>query len=283
MIAVVTCFSLTPAEVDRFDAEGFLVLRDRIPPDLLARLRAAADRWAARPSTGDHLFAGDVLWRVDYLHDKGETASLELLGSPEVLGIAESLAGPDLVPTYESMVIKAEGAGAPVPWHQDAVHARRHRLFNVDVYLDPALPGQGALRVVPGSQRERTDACALRDVHGWDVPGAVEVPMSPGDVLVHDDMLIHGSPPTEGTSLRRTVYLEFRPAASVLEDGPWDAAWLDARLRLLPAALAAHAAARPAAAQHAWRPSPDLRPADGGLDLRVAHGVHTPGEWCSAG
>lgn len=278
-----TPLSLTPEQVARFDAEGYLVLRDRIPAGLLGRLRAAADRWAALPPTGDHLFSGGVLWRVDYLHDKGEDASLELLGSPEVLGIAESLAGPDLVPTYESMVIKAAGAGAAVPWHQDAVHARRHRLFNVDVYLDAALPGQGALRVVPGSQRMRSDACALRDQHGWDVPGAVEVPMSPGDVLVHDDMVVHGSPPTEGSPLRRTVYLEFRPAASVREDGPWDAAWLSARLRLLPAALAAHAAARPTAPRHEWRPSADVRPVGGALDLRVVHGVHTPGEWCSAG
>jgi hypothetical protein len=277
-----TPLSLTPAQVDRFDAEGYLVLRDRVPADLLARLRAAADRWTAMPPTGDHLFSGGVLWRVDYLHDKGEDASLELLGSPEVLGIAESLAGPDLVPTYESLVVKAEGAGAAVPWHQDAVHARRHRLFNVDVYLDAALPGRGALRVVPGSQRRRADACALRDDHGWDVPGAVEVPMAPGDVLVHDDMVVHGSPPTTGSPLRRTVYLEFRPAASVLEDGPWDEAWLAARMRLLPAALAAAAAARPDAPRHDWRPAPHLRPV-GDVDLRVAHGVHTPGEWCSAG
>ncbi len=275
--------SLTPEQVARFDAEGYLVLRDRIPAGLLARLRAAADRWTAMAPTGDHLFSGGVLWRVDYLHDKGEDASLELLGSPEVLGIAESLAGPDLVPTYESLVVKAEGRGAPVPWHQDAVHARRHRLFNVDVYLDAALPGEGALRVVPGSQRARTDACALRDEHGWDVPGAVEVPMAPGDVLVHDDMVVHGSPPTAGSPLRRTVYLEFRPAASVLDDGPWDADWLAARMRLLPAALAAHAGARPHAPRHDWRPSASLVPGDDGVDLRVAHGVHTPGEWCSAG
>ena len=65
------------------------------------------------------------MWRVDYIHDKGEPASLELLGSRAVLGIAESLAGPDFVPTYESMVLKAAGDGAPVPWHQDAVHRAR--------------------------------------------------------------------------------------------------------------------------------------------------------------
>jgi phytanoyl-CoA hydroxylase len=272
---------LTPDQVDHFDTHGYLLLPGRVPPDLLARLRAAADGWTAGPTTPDHLYSGGSLWRVDHLHDKGSPASLELLGSPEVLGIAESLAGPDLVPTYESLVVKAAGNGAAVPWHQDAVHGREHRLFNVDVYLDDAEAGAGALHVVPGSQRAHADACALRDDHGWAVPGAVELPVRAGDVLVHDDMLVHGSPPGTGPRQRRTVYLEFRPAASIREHGPWDADWADARLRLLRAALAAHAAARPGAEQYRWRPS--RQPAPGEVRLRVAHGAHTPGEWCSAG
>lgn len=271
---------LTDDQIARFDAQGYLLLPGRIPPDLLARLRAAAEGWTAGPPTADHLFSDGSLWRVDYLHDKGSPASLELLGSPEVLGIAASLAGPDLVPTYESLVVKAAGTGAAVPWHQDAVHGREHRLFNVDVYLDDAVAGGGALHVVPGSQHARADACALRDDHGWAVPGAVELPLRAGDVLVHDDMLVHGSPPGTGPR-RRTVYLEFRPAASIREHGPWDEAWLADRLRLLPAALAAHAAARPAAPRFPWRPG--RPPADRPLRLRVTHGTHTPGAWCSAG
>lgn len=294
---------LSAAQIRHFDEEGYLVLRDRVPEPLLDRLRRAADRWTAGhqaggagvgrdpaaggDDAGDWLYAdrpsGRVLYRVDYLHGKPGTASLELLGAPEVLGIAESLAGPDFVPTYESMVLKAAGDGAPIGWHQDAVHGRRHRIFNIGVYLDPARSGEGALRVVPRSQRVRVDACGLRDEHGWHVPDAIEVPMAAGDVLVHDDMIVHGSPPAVGSRLRRTVYLEFRPAASVLEDGPWDAGWLDDRLRLVPAALAAHAAAFPAAPAWRWRVSARLRPAAAGGPLRVLHGSHTPGEWCSAG
>lgn len=258
---------LTADQITHFDEHGYLVLPGRVPADLLTRVRAAAEGWTAMAPTPDHLHAGGVLWRVDHLHDKGSVASLELLGSPEVLGIAESLAGPDPVPTYESLVVKAAGAGAPVPWHQDAVHARRHRLFNVDVYLDAAGRGGGALHVLPGSQRRRADVCALRDEHGWAVPGAVEVEMAPGDVLVHDDMVVHGSPPSSGPAQRRTVYLEFRPAASIREDGPWDEEWLAERRRLLATARAVHAGGT----------------VPRGARLRIPHGVHTPGEWCSAG
>ncbi len=287
---------LTPEQVAQFDRDGYLVLKGRIDPDLLGRLRTASERWmvdglACGPQAGgDYLFAdrptGRVMWRVDYIHGKGEPASLELLGSRAVLGIAESLAGPDFVPTYESMVMKTAGDGAPVPWHQDAVHARRHRLFNVDIYLDDSRRGAGALHVVPGSQVRRTDACALAETHGWALPGAIEVELEAGDVLVHDDMIVHGSPPTSGAALRRTIYFEFRAAQSILEDGPWTPEWMQARLRLVPLALAERAKWVGADEQFEWRVAPDLRPEvsdDVEAELRVVHTVHTPGEWCSAG
>ncbi len=287
---------LTSEQVQAFDRDGYLVLRQRIDGDLLRRLQDASQRWMAAGVAGgaapgsDFLFAnrsgGQTLWRVDYLHDKGEAASLELLGSRAVLGIAESLAGTDFVPTYESMVLKAAGDGAPVPWHQDAVHGRRHRLFNIDVYLDDSRSGAGALHVIPGSQLERSDACALAETYAWDVPGAVEVVLDAGDVLVHDDMVVHGSPPATGNALRRTIYLEFRAARSILEDGPWTPEWMAARLRLLPLALAERARWVGADDRYDWRLSPELRPVvsdDHEAELRVVHTAHTPGEWCSAG
>lgn len=287
---------LTPEQIEQFDRDGYLVLKQRIDPELLTRLQDASQRWIAEgldrgPQAGsDWLFAdrphGKTLWRVDYIHAKGEPVSLELLGSRAVLGIAESLAGPDFVPTYEAMVIKAAGDGAPVPWHQDAVHARRHRLFNVDVYLDDSRSGAGALHVIPGSQTRRTDACALAETYGWELPGAIEVELEAGDVLIHDDMVVHGSPPATGNALRRTIYFEFRPAESILQDGPWTPEWMDDRLRLIPLALAERAKWVGPNERFDWRISSHLKPLVGDdveTELRVVHTAHTPGEWCSAG
>jgi ectoine hydroxylase-related dioxygenase (phytanoyl-CoA dioxygenase family) len=282
---------LSDEQIASFDRDGYLVLRGLVPPALLQRLRNAAERWVAQASEddADHLYAtrdgSRALWRIDYLHAKGEHASLELLGSPEVLGVAESLCGPDFVPTYESMVVKQPGAGAPVAWHQDAVHPRRHRLVNIDVYLDDARIGSGALRVVPGSQVTAHDVCEVADTHGWEPPGFVEVGMSAGDVLLHDVMVLHGSEPTSGSAdLRRTLYYEFRPAAHVIEEGPWDASWVEQRQRLVALALRAHAAAFANAPAFAWAPAQAPGPiGDDDTELRVAHTVHTPGSWCSAG
>src|SRR5437868_4767925 len=88
---------LTGEQVEFFDANGYLVLRQWVGGELLARLQAAGQTWIERGLRAgrddadyeDYVFAkrptGRVMFRVSYLHDKGEPASLELLGSPAVL------------------------------------------------------------------------------------------------------------------------------------------------------------------------------------------------------
>jgi hypothetical protein len=291
-------YHLTPEQVQFFDDNGYLLLRQQIPPKLLERLRAAADAWIERGlrATPDDPLHEDFAWKkgptgrvfyaVGYLHNMGQPASLELLGSPQVLAVAESMCGPNFVPTYESMVFKMTGSGAPIQWHQDAVHPRRYRIFNYDVYLDASRSGAGALKVVPRSQTKRIDVCAVADMYGWNPPGAMEVEMEPGDVLLHDVMVVHGSEPVVGKALRRTIYYEFRAAEEILDDGPWDRTWIDKRLRLVPLGLRRHRAAFPEADQFEWRVTDEFRSnisENEAEELRIAHVVNMPGSYCSAG
>lgn len=295
-----TCspYHLTTEQVAFFDENGYLILRNWIPEPLLARLQEAGHAWIEQgqtvakddPNFSDYRFAERggrrVMFRVDYVHNKSQGASLELLGSPQVLAVAESLCGPNFVPTYESMVFKEEGSGEAIPWHQDAVHPRRHRIFNFDLYLDFSKIGQGALRVLPGSQKTKQDVCAVADTYGWDAPGVIDVEMAPGDVLLHDVMVLHGSAQVEGNDLRRTIYYEFRSAEQILEEGPWDETWVDQRLRLVPVGLKRHEAAFPQAEGFSWQVSPEFSPAltgDEVEELKIAHTVHTGGSFCSAG
>jgi hypothetical protein len=267
-------YHLTPEQLQFFDDFGYLILRNWIPDRLLQKLQAAGSSWieqgwnvqADSPDFTDYRFAerpnGRVMYRVDYLHNKGIPASLELLGSPYVLGVAESMCGRNFVPTYESMVFKQEGDGEAIPWHQDAVHPRKWRIFNYDLYLDASRIGGGALRVIPGSSHQKHDVCQVADIYGWNHPEAIDVEMEPGDVLLHDVMVLHGSERVQGKALRRTIYYEFRAAEEILEDGPWDSDWIDKRLRLVPIGLSNYAQA---------------------AELKIAHLVHMPGSYCSAG
>lgn len=265
-------YYLTPAQIAFFDTNGYLILRNWITGELLASLQKAATNWIKMglvadqtdPDYSDFLFAprsgGKVMYRVNYLHSKGEEASLQLLGSPHLLAIAESLCGPDFVPTYESMVFKQAGDGETIEWHQDTVHSRQHRIFNFDLYLDPSTKDGGALRVIPGSQKQIQDTSKLREDQNWNVPGAVEVEMEAGDVLLHDVMLVHGSPGVIGGNLRRTLYYEFRAAADLIENGPWDKSWVERRLRLIPVGLEHYKKAFPQKKQFEWQISARYHP-----------------------
>jgi hypothetical protein len=291
-------YHLTEEQIRFFDENGYLVLRNWIPRDLLEQLQAAGQAWIADglrtsqddPRYADYMFAkrphGQALFRVNYLHDKGQPASLALLGCPQVLAVAESLCGPNFVPTYESMVFKQEGDGEQIPWHQDAVHPRKYRIFNYDLYLDHSRIGGGALRVIPGSQAGPRDVCRIAEQYGWDAPGVVSVELEPGDVLLHDVMVVHGSEHCEGNALRRTIYYEFRAAEEIAEEGPWDREWIERRLRLLPLALRRYRQFAPQADQFRWNISDEFRPPAGDdeqAELKVAHLVHMGGSYCSAG
>ena len=291
-------YHLTEEQIAFFDQHGYLILRQWIPQSLLTRLQDAATAWIedGLDATPEHLHyqdynyarraTGRALFRVNYLHNKGQAASLELLGSPQVLGVAESLCGRNFVPTYESLVFKQEGDGAAIMWHQDAVHPRHQRIFNFDLYLDRSTADAGALHVIPGSQTEGRDICAIEHEWGWSPPGVQVVEMEPGDVLLHDVMVVHGSEPVEGKSLRRTIYYEFRAAEEILQDGPWDAEWIDRRLRLLPLGLQHYTQANPGKATFEWQVSENFRPLVTGneeTELKVAHITAMPGSFCSAG
>ncbi|MGV3613774.1 MAG: phytanoyl-CoA dioxygenase family protein [Fimbriimonas sp.] len=291
-----TQYHLTDEQIRFFDENGYLILRQWITGPLLERLQAAGTAWidqgrnltGTSPQREDFAMAkrehGEVMFRVDYIHDKGEVASLELLGAPQVLAVAESLCGRNFVPTYESMVFKGEGDGEAIRWHQDAVHPRRHRIFNYDLYLDPSLDGAGALVVIPGTQTSTLDACELERMHGWTPPGSIVVEMAPGDVLLHDVMVVHGSPRTIGKALRRTIYYEFRAAEQILSEGPWDREWVRRRQRLVPLGLRAFAERFPDAEPFDWQADAEYREELAeDADLKVAHVVHTRGSHCSAG
>lgn len=244
------------AAVDAFRRDGFLVLRHVLAPaelHLLQRETAALIDRARERGGWDPDYAygaagassSEVLARIEYVVDKVHSAKA-LLGHPFLLGTVEALQGPNFIPTWDSMVLKAPGAGAPVAWHRDdgagpgaVSHLRGARVFNVDVYLDPA-DARSCVWGIPGSNHwdvERVAQEALRrNTDGFGTETAVPIPMEAGDVLLHDVMALHGSQATSGP-LRRVIYFEFRPVDLELAHGPHVPAYVPLKQQVLAAAV----------------------------------------------
>ncbi|MFM5949589.1 MAG: phytanoyl-CoA dioxygenase family protein [Novosphingobium sp.] len=234
---------LTPERRADFARLGFAHFPGFVPAPLLARLRSLFDELLVPDDPSDKVViespSGPVVCNVDLLCQHGNLAALELLGYPPLLELAQALCGEDFFLIQEFAVIKHRGDQLPVLWHKDMVHRRSGTCFTAGIYLDASTAGDGALQVVPGSHSDPRGICELAE------EPHVEMPMRAGDMLIHDMMLAHASPPMQQGTLRRVIYFEFLSAAHVATEAIYPPELVVRRTRLSHLAARHHAACNP--------------------------------------
>jgi phytanoyl-CoA hydroxylase len=154
------------------------------------------------------------------------------MGHSFVLKAMEQLISPSFIPTWDSMVFKFPGDGVPIKWHRDASAASVDQIPAIDVgfYLDDAtLEHDSCLYAIPGSQKWPDQLASHMLQHmsadGFRKTGAVPIPVKAGDVLMHNILVLHGSPSCSAP-LRRTVYFEYRDIDQELRMGPHKADYI---------------------------------------------------------
>jgi Phytanoyl-CoA dioxygenase (PhyH) len=218
---------LSQSQLDFFKLNGYLHIPGLVPLNELEAVQRRTrdlidkgiDQQIADASYKYGLDAQDksrkCLFRIDNLlteHDSDGSFRL-LLAYPPLLGaISQAVDGDYFVSSVHSTVFKIPHRGYPVSWHQDPVHVHRFPVFNVDVYLDEAHPGNGGLWVIPGSHLGGYHGNESGFVKSWtegkeeNAPGAIPVITKPGDVIFHATTVLHGSFWNRSDSLRRTIY-----------------------------------------------------------------------------
>jgi ectoine hydroxylase-related dioxygenase (phytanoyl-CoA dioxygenase family) len=239
---------ITDAEAQFFRDNGYLILRGVVQGEELARMRRAMDELTEYGSSAiregpdfmygrGHKSGGQVLKRIEYVIDKTEEGKV-LLGHPFILRSVEKLMGKDFIPTWDSMVLKMPGEGIVVPWHRDAGtdFVGGQPIFNVDFYMDEA-DQDTCLWVIPGSHQWSAQQAKARidelSQDGFRTSGAVPAPMQAGDVIFHNILVLHGSPPNASSKLRRVVYYEFRAAHVEDRIGPHVPAYIPLKQKVL--------------------------------------------------
>src|SRR5579884_136309 len=255
--------AISEEEKQFFLENGYLIVRGALEEEELRRVRAAMDELTeyGRATVRDdpdymygtgHRSGRPVLRRIEYVVDKREACKV-LLGNPFILRSTEMLMGKDLIPTWDAMVLKLPGEGIVVPWHRDAGTGcvGDRPIFNVDFYLDEA-DEDTCVWVIPGSHlwsEERTRewlAAQSKEPASraeFALPEAVPALMQPGDVLFHNNLLVHGSPANDSEKLRRVIYYEFRPAHVEEALGPHVPAYIPLKQKELLACIARRKAA----------------------------------------
>jgi hypothetical protein len=151
-------------------------------------------------------------------------AALRLYGHPELLKVAAAINGSDFAPFNEVLFIKDAGLGAAVSWHQDGVtHWDSPQFdegihgFNFMAQVYGSTPVNGVW-VVPGTHKVgKVDIKKMVANSGSErLEGAVPLVCAPGDVVICNRQLVHGSFANSGYERRLTINFGFHRRSSVL-------------------------------------------------------------------
>lgn len=244
--------SISDSDGRFFREQGVLLIRNLIAPEELAVLKSESLAlvelaWKPDFQDPDYMYAAHaatgrrVPFRIDYVTDKMLSARV-LMGHPFILRSVEKLTGPSFIPTWESKVFKAAGAGAMVSWHRDSGPTLPDEppVFFADFYLDEA-DETTALRAIPGSQawshkKAMNRIAALNQAGQFEGDDIVTLPMNAGDVLFHNVHTLHGSPAASG-ALRRVIYFAFRSISVEKITSPNVPKFIPAKQRILMTCL----------------------------------------------
>ena len=132
-----------------------------------------------------------------------------------ILDYVEDLLGPDFYLWGSNFFIKSPRSLSTVGWHQDAYYwpLDPHESLTVWLAFDDSTTENGAMTVIPGSHtagllkhvrvRESDSVLMLECERGqFREDTAVPVTLRAGEVSIHDDKLVHGSP-ANPSNLRR--------------------------------------------------------------------------------
>lgn len=229
-------YYLSADQKEYFAENGFLKLSQAISPFFLNELRAFVDTLC---SAENQLTDCTVLESsnkkfvvaIDKIIAKSNPIFAELMGSPLLLSIAESLCGPDFFPVQDFIVIKTLGDQNEIKWHQDVITKAHEKTFMIGFYLDPTNNENGALRVIPKSHKSNLSICELQKMEYQSLD------MEAGDVLIHNLKMAHSSGELTSFPQRRVVYFEFMSTKEILNEQVYPECFVELRTRLIPNAI----------------------------------------------
>jgi ectoine hydroxylase-related dioxygenase (phytanoyl-CoA dioxygenase family) len=220
-------------EVEAFDRDGFVTLRDVLSPAWLTSLEEAFRRVLCSPHVRDvtletmPLFGAASDARADrgrfyvcYNGARYEPVLRDFALAGALGRIAASLVGSASVRLCDDVVlVKEPHCDEPTEWHDDEPYsiATGQQRCSIWVPLDEVTENSGALLYLKGSHRRfsgwrgRYDAATLAAEHACDV---VTCPAWPGDVVVHYPGTIHSAGPNFTARPRRAFAPRFAGEAT---------------------------------------------------------------------
>ena len=180
-------------DFSHLDASGYLLLRNAVPADWIAPLRAAfeggvipADQW---PVGRGHDWRHSLLDLDPYVQ--------RVCRLPALLeAVCHRLGAPFFLAQVEGR--EPRPGNAPQPLHRDGA-GYAGQIMAAMVWLDPYSADNGATQIIAGSHHSGAAAGA----------DALVLAGEPGDVLIFDPEVLHGATTNTSGAARRSLLLSY--------------------------------------------------------------------------
>lgn len=207
-------------DLTRWDERGIIVLRQAIPPDMVAAAAAVVwDAAGARPDDPASWMAeaADGIMIPFYRHPALDAVRAHARihkAFAQLWGTADLWMAIDLVGFNAPVTASCGFRGAPLHWDVSLVRPIPFATQAL-LYLSDTAADQGAFRAVPGFQHRIDrwlDALDGADPRAIDLSAEAEsIPGKAGDLVIWRQDLPHGASPNLGPSPRLVQYLTMYP------------------------------------------------------------------------
>lgn len=210
---------LTPAQIEQFNQNGFLMGMRAYTPAEIAQIRQYFDDLLARV-----VAAGGDSYSISSAHLKYGPV-WDILTHPVIVRHVQDLLGPNVVGWGSHFFCKMPGDGKAVAWHQDASYwpLTPSKAVTVWLAIDDADVENACMRFVSGSHHHGKMTFRPSDPKEHNVLNQtienveqygtfVDDVLKAGEFSMHSDLLLHGSEANQST--RRRCGLTLRYAAA---------------------------------------------------------------------
>ena len=212
---------VTQADVKLACDAGALIVRGVVQPeelDVLQNETMDVINYMSREQPqgeGEWFYNSEgIPYRIHWMGEKMKSY-VPFLGNPRLLQAIEALCGERFLPvSTHTMVFKLENSGAEVPWHRDWQYIpegaegfwdwSNFPIAAMSMALDPYTE-ETSMYIVPGSHKwEYEEPMVMRKKlqNPFNTEGAVPAILKPGDMLIHNHLVLHGSWKTSGAMRR---------------------------------------------------------------------------------